>query len=48
MRSKPVSNPLSISLRKPVRPQSILTVILWGVFFSFHEENKMATCYGCI
>jgi len=39
MRKKPVSNPLSISLRKPVGPKSIITVFLW-VFFILSRRKQ--------
>jgi len=29
---EPVSNPISISSRKPVRPQSVITVFFWMFF----------------
>jgi len=39
IRNEIVSNPLSISSGKPVRPQSIITVFLWVFFILFRRKQ---------
>jgi len=48
MRSKTVSNQLSISSRKPVHPQSIITVFFWAFFYPFARKTRWRHCYGCV